>query len=171
MNRRTTFSLAAIGLVSVAATTFYSAHAGGDVRVDRTRKQLQMLDDLYKTAIVLITEHYVKDPSTLSAASASKALFEKVKEKGWQETKLLGFHDKLYNPANAPGDDFEKAAQKALTSGKASYEEVVKKDGKEYLRYATPVPVVMEKCVMCHANFKDNKNIIGGLSYTMQLID
>jgi hypothetical protein len=171
MKHRHPFSQVSIGLVSVAVAAFFSVYAASDARVDRTRKQLQMLDDLYKSAIVLITEHYVKDPSSLSAASASKALFEKVKEKGWQETKLLGFHDKLYNPANAPSDEFEKAAQKALTSGKTSYEQVVKMNGKEYLRYATPVPVVMEKCVMCHANFKDNKNVIGSLSYTMQLID
>jgi hypothetical protein len=31
--------------------------------------------------------------------------------------------------------------------------------GKQYLRYATPIPVVMEKCVMCHPSWKGEKGI------------
>ena len=50
--------------------------------VARTRQQVLMLDDLYKTAVVAITEHYVNDPSTLSAASAAKVLFAAMKAKG-----------------------------------------------------------------------------------------
>ena len=41
-----------------------------------------MLDDLYKTVVVLVTEHYVTDPSILSAASAAKALFAAMKDGG-----------------------------------------------------------------------------------------
>ena len=32
-----------------------------DKAVERTRKTVRMLDDVYKTAVVLITEHYVND--------------------------------------------------------------------------------------------------------------
>lgn len=142
-----------------------------DQKVARTRKQIQMLDDIYKTAIVLITEHYVKDPSSLSAASASQALFKEVSKKGWHDTRLLGFTENLNNPTNKPGDAFEKKAQEVLLGGAASHEEVITKDGKQYLRMATAVPVVMDKCVMCHANFKDKKGAIGSLSYTMPLLD
>ncbi|MGR9106617.1 MAG: c-type heme family protein [Gammaproteobacteria bacterium] len=139
--------------------------------VARTRKQIQMLDDLYKTAVVLITEHYVNDPSTLSAATASKALFAAMKEKGWHDARLLGFTDVLFNPSeNAPRDDFEKTAETKLLEGAATYEEVVKIEGRDHLRMATSVPVVMEKCVMCHANFKDKKGAIGAISYTVPLI-
>ncbi len=152
-----------------------SAKGAGDSRNDpavaRTRKQIQMLDDLYKTAVVLITEHYVKDPSILSAATASKALFAAMKAKGWHEARLLGFTDVLFNPAeNLPQDDFEKSAQAKLLDGAASYEEVVKIKGKDTLRMATPVPVVMEQCVMCHANFKDRQGPIGAISYSVPLI-
>lgn len=139
--------------------------------VARTRKQIQMLDDLYKTAVVLITEHYVNDPSILSAATASKALFAAMKEKGWHEARLLGFTDVLFNPAeNAPRDEFEKSAKAKLLGGAATYEEVVQIDGRDHLRMATTVPVVMEKCVMCHANFKDRAGAIGAISYTVPLI-
>jgi hypothetical protein len=61
------------------------------------------LDDLYKTVLVLITEHYIKDPATLlekcmrlatsPAATASKAVFKAMQEKGWHEARLLGYTD------------------------------------------------------------------------------
>lgn len=139
--------------------------------VSRTRRQILMLDDLYKTAVVLITEHYVNSPSTLSAATASKALFAAMKEKGWHEARLLGFTDVLFNPGeNAPQDDFEKTAKSKLVNGADTHEAVVRINGREYLRMATSVPVVMEKCVMCHANFKDRPGAIGAISYTVPLV-
>ena len=139
--------------------------------VDRTRKQILMLDDLYKTAVVAITEHYVNDPSTLSAASAAKVLFAAMKKNGWHEARLLGFTDVLFNASeNAPKDEFENKAKEALLGGAANYEEVVSKGGKDYLRMATAVPVVMEKCIMCHADFKDKKGAIGAIAYTVELI-
>ncbi|MGH8498256.1 MAG: c-type heme family protein [Methylococcales bacterium] len=146
-------------------------NSGRDAAVARTRKQIQMLDDLYKTAVVLITEHYVNDPSTLSAATASKALFAAMKKKGWHDARLLGFTDVLFNPVeNAPQDDFEKTTKSKLLEGAATYEEVVEIDGRDHLRMATTIPVVMEKCVMCHANFKDKTGAIGAISYTVPLI-
>lgn len=139
--------------------------------VDRTRKQVLMLDDLYKTAVVAITEHYVNDPSTLSAASAAKVLFSAMKKNGWHEARLLGFTDVLFNAKeNAPSDDFENKAKQTILDGAANYEEVVSEGGKQYFRMATAVPVVMEKCVMCHADFKDKKGAIGAISYKLELI-
>ena len=139
--------------------------------VDRTRNQILMLDDLYKTAVVAITEHYVKDPSTLSAASAAKELFAAMKKNGWHEARLLGFTDVLFNASeNAPKDEFENKAKEALLGGAANYQEVVSTGNKQYLRMATAVPVVMEKCIMCHADFKDKKGAIGAIAYTVELI-
>lgn len=147
------------------------ATASEDPAVTRTRQQVDMLDTLYKTAIVLITDKYVTDPSKFSGASAAKALFTTMKENGYHEVRLVGLTDVLINPSvNEPKDDFEQEAKKKLTSGEATHEEVVTIDGKQYLRKATPVPVVLEKCAMCHANFKDNKNVIGMLAYMVPLI-
>ena len=143
-----------------------------DPAITRTRQQVNMLDDLYKTAVVLITEHYVTDPSILSAATASKALFAAMKKNGWHDVRLLGFTDVIYNAdENLPQDAFEKKAKENLLAGKSSHEEVVTKNGKRYLRVATPVPVVMEKCIMCHANFKGKEGPIGSLSYTVPVIE
>lgn len=137
----------------------------------RTRKTVKMLDDVYKTVVVLVTEHYVKDEDSLSAGSAAKALFAAIKKKGWHEVKLLDASGQPYNDENIAKDDFEKKAIKTLKSGKAYYDEVVTKDGKHYLRAATIIPVVMEKCIMCHPNYKDAKKgeAIGALSYTIPI--
>ena len=145
--------------------------ASDDPAVQRTRKQIEMLDTLYKTAIVVITDKYVTDPSKFSGASAAKVLFTTMEENGWHKVRLVGLTDTLINPSvNKPKDAFEEEAKKKLTSSEATHEEVVTIDGKRYLRKATPVPVVLEKCAMCHANFKDNDGIIGTLSYTVPLV-
>jgi hypothetical protein len=139
--------------------------AGEDAVVERTKKQLMMLDDLYKTVLVLITEHYVKDPATLleecmrlvtsPAATASKAVFKAMQEKGWHEARLLGYTDVLLNAAeNTPKKGFETRAKEKILAGAANYSEVVEEEGKPYVQMATALPVVIEKCVMCHSNFK-----------------
>lgn len=143
-----------------------------DPAIARTRKQVMMLDDLYKTVVVLVTKHYVTDPSILSAASAAKALFAAMKKNGWHDVRLLGFTDVLFNAQdNLPKDAFERKAKKQLLAGKSSHEEVITKNGKRFLRVATSVPVVMEKCIMCHANFKGVEGPIGSLSYTVPMIE
>ena len=85
--------------------------------------------------------------------------------------RLLGITDTLNDPADAPGDDFEKAAAKKLRAGEQPAEAIVEKDGKRYLRIATGIPVVAEKCVMCHASFKGDKGNIGALSYTVPMVE
>ena len=55
--------------------------AKADPAVERTRKQVQMLDDLYKTAIVLITDKYVDDEKDFPAGSAAIALFSAIQKK------------------------------------------------------------------------------------------
>jgi hypothetical protein len=168
LKRQAARALAATALCGASAI----ALAADDAAVERTKKQIMMLDDLYKTAVVLITEHYVKDPTTLSAATASKAIFKAMKEKGWHEARLLGYTDILINAAeDTPGPGFDTKAKEKIMGGDASYSEVVEDGGKRYVQMATAVPVVMEKCVMCHANFKDNKGAIGAISYKVPVIE
>ena len=59
-----------------------SNQAQGDKAVDRTRRQVKMLDDIYKGGIVLITTNYVNGDEDLPAGTAFKKLFEAAKEKG-----------------------------------------------------------------------------------------
>jgi hypothetical protein len=83
-----------------------------DAAVERARREVRMLDDIYKTSIVLITQHYVKDDNDLPAGSAFKALFEAVKEKGWHEVRLVDATGQPYSDLNLPKQGFEKRAIK-----------------------------------------------------------
>jgi hypothetical protein len=48
---------------------------------------------------------------------------------------------------------------------------VVEKGGKSYLRAITAIPVVSDRCIMCHSNYKDAKKgaAIGALTYTVPI--
>lgn len=131
--------------------------------VERTRKQAKMLDTLYKTAIVVVTEHYVTGEESLAAGDAFQAIFKAMKDNGFHEVRLLDATGQPYDSDNAPTAGFEKNAIKAILDGKAIYEELIKEGDKSFLMTATPIPVVMEKCVMCHSNYEGVKGPIGAL--------
>ena len=59
----------------------------------------------------------------------------------------------------------------ALKKGAKTHEAVVTEEGKSYLQIATPIPVVMEKCIMCHAHYKDvpKGEIIGALGFKLPI--
>ena len=182
MNRKTQFALLlAAGLV---ACTLVSLHRGtaGEARasaetlepaVERARREVRMLDDIYKTAIVLVTEHYVKEDSDLPAGSAFKALFAAVEKKGWHSVRLVDATGEPYSEGNSPKDGFEKKAIKELLAGKPSVDEVITEGDKRFLLTATAIPVVMEKCIMCHENYRNvpKGQAIGALSYKVPVLE
>lgn len=139
--------------------------------LERTRKTVRMLDDVYKTAVVLITDKYVHDENDFPAGSAAIALFGAVEKKGWHGVRLLDVTGKPYDSKNVAKDEFEKQGVSRLQAGKDYFEEVIERDGKPYLRAMTPVPVVMQKCVMCHPHYADAKKgaAIGAISYTLPI--
>lgn len=141
--------------------------------VERARREVRMLDDIYKTAIVLITEHYVNDEDDLAAGSAFKALFAAVNEKGWHTVRLVDATGHPYSEENLPKAGFEKDAIKQLLEGKSSVDKVVVEGDKKFLLAATAIPVVMEKCIMCHENYKGvaKGKAIGALSYKVPILD
>jgi hypothetical protein len=156
---------------AVAISASQAEEKGADAAVARTRKQAKMLDDLYKTVIVMITENYVTEKSDLAAGAAFQHVFTAMKKAGHHEVRLLDATGDPYGEKNVAQDDFEKAAIAALKGGKPGYEQVVEKDGKRFLRTATPIPVVMKKCTICHPAYEDAKPgaAIGALSYTLQV--
>ncbi len=167
-----------VGLILIgAACSLYAplmraADAGKpDAALERTRKLVRMLDDLYKNAIVLITKHYVEENSDLPAGEAFKALFATMREKGWHEVRLLDATGDPIVDENLPQDDFEREAIRQLKAGKPYYDQVVDRQGERYLRAATAIPVVMEKCTMCHDNYKNVKKgeAIGALGYYLKI--
>ncbi len=142
-----------------------------DPAAERTRKTVRMLDDVYKTAVVLITTHYVNDEDDLPAGTAAIALFEAVGKKGSHQVRLIDASGEPLEDKNVAKDDFEKMAVKQLKAGETWYDEIVTDGKKRTLRAATPIPVVLKKCTMCHENYKDFKGSepIGILSYTIAI--
>jgi len=169
----TLFLVSQLSLTGTADEKAKSENAKKDPAVERARREVRMLDDLYKTAIVLITTHYVDDDADLPAGSAFKALFEGMKEKGWHEVRLIDATGQPYEEANLPKEGFEKKAIKELLKGKAAYDEVVTEDGKRFLKAATAIPVVMDKCVLCHDNYSKvpKGQAIGALGYKVPILD
>jgi hypothetical protein len=165
-------TFAAVVMVTVAfAAILGQEKKAEDPAVVRTRKQVQILDDIYKSAIVLITENYVREDSDLAAGAAFQKLFDVVRKKGYHDVRLLDATGEPYEKKNLPQDDYEKAAIAALKAGKPAPEQIVEKDGKRFLRTATPIPVVLKKCIMCHPAYEKAPagQAIGALSYTIAI--
>lgn len=163
-------------LVAGPAVTVWGAEpatSGGPPAesLERTRKQVRMLDDIYKGAIVTITDNYVNDRETIPAGTAFKKIFKAVEEKGWHTVRLVDATGEPYESENVAVDDFDKRAIRELLAGKPWVEAVEQLDGKPQLRVATPIPVVMDKCVMCHSNYASvaKGQAIGALIYRVPI--
>ncbi|MDB2687032.1 DUF3365 domain-containing protein [Mariniblastus sp.] len=142
-----------------------------DKAVTRTRREVKMLDDIYKGGIVLITKNYVNGDEDLPAGTAFKKMFEAAKKNGWHEVRLVDATGDPYDDANVAVSDFEKRAIKELRAGKPFVEETITEKDKRYFLAATPIPVVMEKCTMCHSNYDMDKKglVIGALTYRVPI--
>lgn len=139
--------------------------------VDRARETVKMLDNIYKQTIVLVTDKYVHDEDDFPAGSAAVLLFKNISETGSHQVRLIDATGEPYEPENVAQDDFEREGIKRLKKGAEGLETVVSEGDNHYLRVVTPVPVVMEKCVMCHAHYADAKpgEPIGAISYTVPI--
>ena len=137
--------------------------------VERTRDTTKMLDEVYKRIIVLVTDKYVHEEDDFAAGSAAVELFRQVSEGDAQKVRLIDVSGEPYEPENVAKSDFEKRGVQKLKEGAASFDEVFTEDGKAYLRTVTAVPVVHEKCIMCHSHYADAKKgePIGALSYVV----
>lgn len=137
--------------------------------VERARKTVRILDEVYKNAVVLITDKYVKTEDDFAAGSAVVLLFKNVSKTGNQHVRLLDVTGEPYEPENVAKDAFEKEAVQKIKGGATFVDEVVKKDNGQYeLRAMTNVPVVMKKCILCHDHYADAEKKgqnIGAISY------
>jgi hypothetical protein len=139
-----------------------------NLELEHARKTVRMLDDLYKTYIVLITQEYVDDPSVLPAATLSKRVFKSMTKKGWYKTRLLDATGTPFNPENNPRDEFERDAIKAMIAGKTYFEKIEKIEGKDHLRAVTSVHAIMKGCISCHPDRKFG-DLLGGIAYSIPL--
>jgi hypothetical protein len=163
-------ALAAVCVGSHAAGV--AADRPDEAAVGRARKTVKMLDDVYKTAVVLITDKYVEDEGDFPAGAAAIAWFEAISKKGWHEVRLIDVSGEPYDDENVARDDFERQAVQKIKAGEAYFDEVEQGEGgKAYLRAMTPVPVVMQKCVMCHPHYEQAAKgaAVGALSYRIPI--
>jgi hypothetical protein len=139
-----------------------------NLELEHARKTVRMLDDVYKTYIVLITKEYVDDPSVLPAATLSKRVFKSMNKKGWHKTRLLDATGTPFNPENNPRDEFERDAINAMISGRTYFEKIEKIDGKDHLRAVTSVHAVIKGCISCHPSSRVG-DLLGGIAYIVPL--
>ncbi len=175
--RSGTASLAVLALLSGATTAQDAKKTAqadkpqkkGNVKVERARQTVRMLDDIYKGGVVAITDTYVNDKSTIPAGTAFKSLFKAAEAKGWHRVRLLDVTGEPYDDSNVAEDAFEKSAVKKIAGGKSWVESIEVREGTRHLRVLTAIPVVMDKCVMCHDNYSNvpKGQAIGALSYTI----
>ncbi len=175
---RRPFLLSALAAV-LAGTCLFGGAGRAEDAADATRngplaavrREVRMLDDIYKGGIVTITDNYVNDAETIPAGTAFKKLFEYVEQKGWHRVRLVDATGEPYNDENVAEDDFETAAIAQLLEGEDWVEQVEERDGKRYFRVATPIPVVLSKCVMCHDNYEEVPagRAVGALTYSIPL--
>lgn len=182
-NQMKRFSCRAVGLaLSVLASTFALANVAkaqeqvqadkpGKQAIERSRRTVQTLDNIFKQTIVLVTDKYVNDDDDFAAGSAAVLLFQRISEGSDNTIRLIDATGDPYEPKNVAKDEFEKSGIAKLKQGAKTVDEVVTKDGKHYLRALTPVPVVMDKCIMCHSHYADVKPgaPIGAISYTVPI--
>jgi hypothetical protein len=170
-SRSLSLGLAGLGLVlagwSVAAQTSPGQKAPDPEALKRTRETVQMLDDLYKHAVVSITNKYVEEQGNTPAAAVAKDVFQAMHKKGWHQARLIDATGRPKNKENVARTEFEKRAADQIKGGKAYYEEVGEKDGKPVLRAATVVPAVMRQCVICHA--KKQGSVLGAIVYELPI--
>ncbi len=183
--KRLSFAAMAMSLLALATVAVWQPSATADDKaqkadqtkkvdeaaVARARKTVQMLDHIYKSTIVMVTDKYVHDEEDFAAGEAAVLLFKAISDQGSHNVRLLDATGDPYDAENVAKDDFEKQGIKALKAGKANVEKVVQKDGKPYLRVMTPVPVVLQKCTMCHPHYEDVKkgDPIGAISFTLPI--
>ncbi len=168
-------AMAAGGLVALAVAADKGAPVaqatatpGPALSVEHARREVRMLDDLYKTAIVYMNDVYVEDANSVAAGQTARDIFAAMKAKGWHDARLVDATGEPVNDENEPQNAFEKAAVKKILAGETYYDQVVSEDGHSYLRAATLVPAVNEKCILCHPGHKVG-DVLGMVSYKIPL--
>jgi hypothetical protein len=136
--------------------------------VKRARQTVKMLDEMYKTFIILITDEYVKDSTMFSALTISKKVFEKMNKNRWYKARLLDATGAPHNPENTPRTKFERDAIEAFIYGNSFYEKIEKDESKYYYKAVTSVSIVTDGCTICHPDNKQG-DLLGGISYTFSL--
>ncbi len=174
MRRKSLYGTAALAAAIVVLAALFSWRANAEEKpspslsLEQARREVRMLDDLYKTAIVYINEVYVEDADSVAAGETARDLFAAMRKKGWHDARLVDVTGEPLNEENVARDAFEKAAVAKILAGETYYDTVERDGDHEVLRAATLVPVVNDKCVICHPGNKVG-DALGIVSYKLPL--
>jgi Protein of unknown function (DUF3365) len=135
-----------------------------DDTLKRARREIKMLDDLYKTAVISVTEIYPKGaPAIMVAMKVYKAM----EDGKYHSARLVDATGNPLNEANVAKSPFETRAIEAIKSGKPYYEEVVGEGPDRRLLAATLVPAVLDRCASCHGVKKGD--LLGFIRYDLRV--
>ncbi len=153
---------AAAAILAMMARPSVGAEEGkpDDAALERTREEVKMLDELYKNAVVSVTERWRKGPPAIMMA---KDVFGAMEKSGWHSARLVDATGSPLGEANAPKTEFEKEAAKAMREGKTYVEKVVGEGPNRTLYAATVVPAVHDRCATCHG--VDKGDLLGFIRY------
>lgn len=146
----------------------YAFEQWNNLSPEEARTIVKLLDDVYKYYIVFDTINHVDNQGKPPAATTTKQVFKEMEKKGWHSARLISATDKALNKENMPKDEFEKEAVKVLREGQVFFEKTETVEGKKVYRAATPVPVVLKECKMCHVYARDEE-IMGAITYVLPL--
>src|SRR3569833_1997848 len=80
-------------------------------------RAVQMMDDIYKAAVVHTHQMYVQDAGTPAAVIWAKQVFKSINGKGWPAAHMLASSDRPLNQELSPSDAFDIEAIRAFQAG------------------------------------------------------
>jgi hypothetical protein len=174
--RRHLLAVLFIAALAAAGVATFAQDPSSEAKVDqkglaRAQDTVKMLDDVYKTAIVVFTDKFVTKEGDVPAGAFAVPWMEEVTKHGSHSVRLIDAAGEPIDEKNVAKSDFEKSAIKQIKNGKSYIEKTVIEDGKPVLLAATSVPVVMDKCVMCHPNYEQvpKGEAIGAITYKIPI--
>ena len=117
-------------VLAPARSAPHAADAPDAAALKRARREVRMLDDIFKTAIVLITDKYVKTRKDYPAGRAAVRWLAEVGKKGHPKVRLIDVSGEPYSPQNVAIDAFEKEGVQQLKAGKDYFDRVENQGGK-----------------------------------------
>lgn len=158
--------LASAGLVATLASPSTSAAEGreDDPALARAREEVKMLDALYKTAVVSVTERYQRGQPAIMVA---RDVFGAMDELGHHSARLVDASQAPLGEETGPETDFEKRAAEAMRRGETYLEEVAGEGPDRRLLAATVVPAVHRRCASCHG--VEEGDLLGFIRYELPI--
>mgnify|MGYP005852880829 CR=1 FL=1 len=123
-----------------------------------------MLDALYKTAVVSITDKYQRGQPAIMVA---KDVFAAMEASGHHSARLVDASQSPLGEGNEPESDFEKRAAEAMRNKQTYLEEVVGEGEDRRLLAATVVPAVHRRCAACHG--VEEGDLLGFIRYEIPI--